>query len=102
MNKVRWYKKDINLLSPWERARIIFSLFNLNRFNTLVLDEPTNHLDLEAIEELIRTLSDFKWTLILVSHDINFIKSIKNSNFYIVENWSLKEIVNTDKHLATN
>ncbi|NQU37680.1 MAG: hypothetical protein HQ526_08830, partial [Actinobacteria bacterium] len=44
--------------------------------DVLVLDEPTNHLDLPAIEQLERTLSQYRGTLILVTHDEVFAASV--------------------------
>jgi len=98
---IKWddVKKDIKLLSPWERSRVILTLFNLNKYNTLILDEPTNHLDIEAVEELIRTLNEFQWTLIIISHDINFIKSINKANYYLVDNWRIKTINDISNYL---
>ena len=44
-----------------------------NKYNVLVLDEPTNHLDIYAKEELSRALREFKGTIVLVSHEPEFL-----------------------------
>jgi len=84
--------KDVHLLSPWERVRIILALFNVNKYNTLILDEPTNHLDIEAVEELWKAIDSFEWTLCLSSHDSHFIELINWCEFYKVEDWTVSEI----------
>lgn len=63
-------------LSPGERTRAVLAEFQLQGVNTLVLDEPTNHLDLEAIQQLEQALSLFVGTLVVVSHDEEFMRSV--------------------------
>lgn len=83
--------KSISLLSPWQRVKLIFTLFQLQNFNTLILDEPSNHLDLEALEVLENALQDFRWIFIVVSHDKKFIQNISLNKFYDVKDWVLIE-----------
>ncbi|MFW2382502.1 MAG: ABC-F family ATP-binding cassette domain-containing protein [Acidimicrobiales bacterium] len=64
-------------LSPGEQTRAVLALFQNRGVNTLVLDEPTNHLDLPAIEQLEQALERFEGTLIVVSHDRQFIESLR-------------------------
>lgn len=66
-------KKPLNVLSGGEIARGIFGKMMLDRGNVLVLDEPTNHLDIEAREALGKALSAYDGTVLIVSHDRNFI-----------------------------
>lgn len=66
----------LRLLSPGERVRVILVRLVLLGANTLVLDEPTNHLDLDAIEALELALQDFPGTLIVVTHDREFLKNL--------------------------
>jgi ATPase subunit of ABC transporter with duplicated ATPase domains len=64
-------------LSPGERTRAELAVFQGRGVNFLVLDEPTNHLDLPAIEQLESALAGFGGTLLLVSHDRQFLESVE-------------------------
>jgi len=68
--------KKVKTLSGGERARLILAQMVDKRANVLVLDEPTNHLDMEAIDNLIEALNEFKGTVIFVSHNRHFVASI--------------------------
>ena len=70
--------KKIRALSGGERTRLVLALMLFNPPNFLVLDEPTNHLDLATKEMLIKALADFEGTMIFVSHDRNFLRSLAN------------------------
>ena len=63
--------------SPGERSRAVLAELMARGTNLLLLDEPTNHLDLEAIEELERALQRYDGTLVVVSHDRRFLKSLR-------------------------
>jgi len=69
-------KKKVKSLSPGQRARFAFSIFAHKDYDFLILDEPTNHLDIETKEVIEESLSNFKGTLLLVSHDRFFIEKI--------------------------
>lgn len=56
----------------------MFSRMMLQRANILILDEPTNHLDLESITTLNNSLSQFKGTLLLASHDHEMLQTVCN------------------------
>jgi len=62
--------------SPGERCRLGLAILMAKSANWLVLDEPTNHLDLEAQEELEQALTGFDGTLLMVSHDREFLERI--------------------------
>jgi len=61
--------KTVNLLSGGERGRLALACLALQGSNLLLLDEPTNHLDLPSQEILQSVMSDFRGTILLVSHD---------------------------------
>lgn len=61
--------KKIKDLSGGEKARVAFSIIELERPNVLILDEPSNHLDYESKEILDKALMEYTGTLIMVSHD---------------------------------
>jgi ATP-binding cassette subfamily F protein 3 len=62
-------EKPLDELSGGERRRLSLALLVSSGANVLILDEPTNHLDLESREALERALSEFKGSVLLVSHD---------------------------------
>jgi ATPase subunit of ABC transporter with duplicated ATPase domains len=64
-------------LSPGERTRAVLALFAARGVNCLVLDEPTNHLDLPAIEQLEQALDHYDGTLLLVTHDREFLDAVR-------------------------
>lgn len=66
-------------LSPGERTRASLALLMANGANLLVLDEPTNHLDLPAIEQLEQALDTFAGTVLVVSHDREFLAHIRTT-----------------------
>jgi ATPase subunit of ABC transporter with duplicated ATPase domains len=68
--------KQLGDLSGGEAARLLLAALMLRKPNVLLLDEPTNHLDLEGREALMRALSEFKGTVLFVSHDRNFVASL--------------------------
>ena len=71
-------EKDILTLSRGEAARLLLAKMTLQHGNVLLLDEPTNHLDIEAKMALAEALHHFPGTVILVSHDRDFMAHIVN------------------------
>ncbi len=66
--------KPIKVLSGGEKIRLAFVRLFLNPPNFLLLDEPTTHLDLEGRETLQKAVRDYNGTVILVSHDVEFVR----------------------------
>jgi ATP-binding cassette subfamily F protein 3 len=75
--------KKIQVLSGGEKSRVALAKILLTKANLIVLDEPTNHLDYSSKLVLQKALIDFKGTLVLVSHDVDFLKPIVNKVFEI-------------------
>jgi len=70
--------KKVKVLSGGERSRLAMIRLLLEPVNFLVLDEPTNHLDIHSKEILKKALLDFDGTLLLVSHDREFLDGLVN------------------------
>ena len=68
--------KPASVISGGEKHRMCFGRLMLLRANILLLDEPTNHLDMESIESLQLALEKFEGTVLVVSHDREFVNAI--------------------------
>jgi len=104
--------KFVDNLSGGEQMRVILAKLCLENYDILILDEPTNHLDLFTKSELEDALSDYNGTLIIVSHDRDFINKISDRILYFhnsicythdgsyddfLENGGLKTIIDNEK-----
>jgi len=82
--------KKVKVLSGGERTRLAMIKLLLEPVNLLILDEPTNHLDMKTKDILKSALQDFDGTLILVSHDRDFLSGLV-SKVYEFGNKQIKE-----------
>ena len=85
-------RQPVKSLSGGERNRLLLAKLFTRRFNLLVLDEPTNDLDAESLELLEEQLSGYQGTLLLVSHDREFLDNVVTSTL-VFEHGSVNEYV---------
>ena len=73
---------QIEKLSGGQKARISFGGLQVLSPSIILLDEPTNHLDIESIEGLIQGVNSYSGGIVMITHDVHFIKSIENVYIY--------------------
>jgi ATP-binding cassette, subfamily F, member 3 len=84
--------KKVKVLSGGERSRLALVKLLLQPFNLLVLDEPTNHLDMRSKDILKQALESFTGTMILVSHDREFLDGLID-NVYEFKDHKIKKYI---------
>ncbi len=83
----------VKALSGGERNRVILAKLFTRPANLLVLDEPTNDLDIETLEVLEEKLTEYAGTLIVVSHDREFLDNVVTSTVVFEEDGKIQEYV---------
>ncbi|MFV9483232.1 ATP-binding cassette domain-containing protein [Christiangramia sp. ASW11-125] len=83
-------EKKVKVLSGGERNRLALCKMLLEPFNVLVMDEPTNHLDIKSKNVLKDALKNFEGTLIIVSHDRDFLQGL-TSRVYEFRDHKIRE-----------
>ncbi len=83
----------VKALSGGERNRVILAKLFTRAANLLILDEPTNDLDIETLEVLEKRLRDYSGTLIIVSHDREFLDNVVTSTVVFEEDGQTREYV---------
>jgi ATP-binding cassette subfamily F protein 3 len=76
-------EKKVSVLSGGEKSRLILAKLLINPPNLLLLDEPTTHLDVDAVDALVRALTKYQGTIVFISHDIHFVRSLANAVFEV-------------------
>ncbi len=95
-------EKKVSVLSGGEKTRLAMVKLLLEPVNLLILDEPTNHLDLKSKEVLKEALLAFDGTLILVSHDRDFLQGLSQKVFEFKENRVIEHFETIDAFLIRN
>lgn len=92
--------KKSNVLSGGEKVRCMISRMMFQRANVLMLDEPTNHLDLESITAFNNSLKKFPGTLLLTTHDHEFVQSVANRIVELTPTGVIDRYMTFDDYLA--
>ena len=94
--------KKVGVLSGGEKTRLAMVKLLLEPVNLLILDEPTNHLDLKSKDVLKQALMDFDGTLILVSHDRDFLQGLSKKVFEFKDRRVVEHFETIDEFLERN
>lgn len=94
--------KKVGMLSGGERTRLAMVKLLLEPVNVLILDEPTNHLDLKSKDVLKEALLQFEGTLILVSHDRDFLQGLSQKVFEFKDKRIIEHFETIDDFLERN
>ena len=91
--------KKTKVLSGGERNRLALCKLLLRPFNTLIMDEPTNHLDIQSKEIIKLALQNFEGTLIVISHDREFLQGLCDKIFEFRDGQMKEFLGNIDEYL---
>ncbi|GGC78054.1 ABC transporter ATP-binding protein [Marinobacter halophilus] len=86
-------RSPVRVFSGGERARLLLAKLFSKPANILVLDEPTNDLDVETLELLEEQLADFKGTVIVISHDREFLDNVVTETIFLDGSGNVQEHV---------
>ncbi|MEZ4968919.1 MAG: ABC-F family ATP-binding cassette domain-containing protein [Flavobacteriaceae bacterium] len=95
-------EKKVSVLSGGEKTRLAMVKLLLEPVNLLILDEPTNHLDLKSKDVLKEALLAFDGTLILVSHDRDFLQGLSQKVFEFKDKRVIEHFETIDAFLVRN
>ena len=95
-------EKKVSVLSGGEKTRLAMVKLLLEPVNLLILDEPTNHLDLKSKDVLKEALLAFDGTLILVSHDRDFLQGLSQKVFEFKDKRVIEHFETVDAFLVRN
>ena len=91
--------KKTKVLSGGERNRLALCKLLLRPFNVLIMDEPTNHLDIQSKEIIKLALNNFQGTLIVISHDREFLQGVADKIFEFRDGRMKEFLGNIDEYL---
>jgi ABC transport system ATP-binding/permease protein len=86
-------RSPVSILSGGERNRLLLAKLFTKPFNVLVMDEPTNDLDVETLDLLEELLMEYSGTLLLVSHDREFLNNVVTSTLVLGSDGQVREYV---------
>jgi ATP-binding cassette, subfamily F, member 3 len=75
--------KKVSVLSGGEKSRLNLARLLIDPPNFLLMDEPTTHLDIASIDAMIHALKQYEGTLVFISHDVHFIKSLAQNVLHV-------------------
>ncbi|RYD47600.1 MAG: ABC-F family ATP-binding cassette domain-containing protein, partial [Verrucomicrobiaceae bacterium] len=79
-------EKRCGVLSGGEKSRLNLVKFLVDPPNLLLMDEPTTHLDILSIDSLVAALKNYEGTLVFISHDVHFIRTLAETTLHITRN----------------
>lgn len=92
--------KKVRVLSGGEKSRLAIAKLLLKAYNLLVLDEPTNHLDIASKEILKNALKQYNGTLIIVSHDRDFLQGLTDKTYEFIDGTVREHLGSIDEFLT--